>query len=196
MARARAEVQEELAAARAEAEQERARAAEERARLEQELATELARAEEQIAGAHVLGDERVAAAEAQAAEQLAALWEHVQAQNGATAADDEATAVVPADDDVTAVVGSGEAQAYEGSRVGHGARRRPRTTTRRSGVQTQTGDEPRTVARFPERPPRGAATLPPPSSPPLPADWTRPVVVAVLVLATLAFLLVLAGALN
>ena len=186
VSRARAEVQEELVAARAEADQERARAAEERVRLEQELATALARAEEQVAGAHALGDERVAAAEAQAAEQLAALWEQVQARNGAAAAapapvatgwDQEVTAVstaVPDDDDTSAMAVDAEATVEAGP----------------------AGAAEVTIARAPERPTHRGNPLPPPSSPPIPPDWTRPVVVAVLVLATLAFLLVMAGALN
>ena len=195
VARARAAIQEELAAAHAEAERERAAAAEERARLEQELATALARAEEQIAGAHALGDERVAAAEAQAAEQLAALWEHVQSQNGAQAHEDDTIAVVAGDDDVTAVVGSDEAPAAEGAvwATGQEAAADDDATV---DLPAQPDDGAVTVARFPERPPRTAATLPPPSAPAIPPDLTRPLVVAVLVLATVAFLLVLAGALN
>ena len=206
VARARAEVQQELEAARAEAGQERARAAEERARMEEELATALARAEEQIAGAHALGDERVAAAEAQAAEQLAASWEHVQAQTGAAAYDDEVTAVVGgqdeeptavhvADEDVTAVLTRDDAPTS-----GAGADDDDRIAVAHAGddatVETErpAGTAGVTIAGFAERPPRGAAALPPPSAPPIPPDWTRPVVVAVLVLATLAFLLVLAGA--
>ena len=209
-ARARSEVQEELAAARAQADEERARAAEERERLEQELATALARAEEQIAGAHALGDERVAAAEAQAAEQLAALWEHVQAQNGAAAAapepvaagwDDDVTAVVPrADDDPTE---AGVAHAVATGDVASIAVPDEDDTSVMAvdgeatvGAGRPGGPAEVTIARAPERPAHRGNPLPPPSSPPIPPDWTRPVVVAVLVLATLAFLLVMAGALN
>lgn len=189
IAQARAAGQEELAAARAQADRERALAAEERARLEQELATALARAEEQVAGAHALGDERVAAAEAQAAEQLAALWEHVQAQNGtapaapelapaATGWDQEVTAVSTAapEEDDTSVVAVDAEPAVE--------------------AMHPDGAAEVTIVRAPERPQHRGNPLPPPSSPPIPPDLTRPVVVAVLVLATLAFLLVMAGALN
>jgi hypothetical protein len=205
VARVRAEVQDELAAARAEADRERARAAEERARLEEELATALARAEEQIAGAHALGDERVAAAEAQAAEQLAALWEHVQAHNGAATYQEEAAAP---EEEVTAVAASSEygdpaavsvadedVTAVAAGEVGATPEMGPDDEAAVE-VERPAAAADVTVARFAERPPRGAAALPPPSAPPIPPDWTRPVVVAVLVLATLAFLLVLAGALG
>ena len=187
VAQARAEVRDELAAARAhaeqacaEAEQERARAAQERARMEEEHAAALARAEERVAGAHALGDERAAAAEAQAAEQLAAWWEELQSQANGAVADQDVTAVAPAADDATI-----ELSADGDDALGE----EPTAVT-----AVAAGDDP-TAVRAPERM-RGAVALPPPSAPPLPPDWTRPVAVVVLVLATLVFLLVLAGALS
>jgi hypothetical protein len=166
LATARAEAEGQVAAVQAELEREREQAAQERGRLQEELATAIAQADEQVAGAHALGDERVAAVEAQAAEEIAALWAQI-GEHGHAAAPDPVTAVATAPGDEPTVA-----------------------FTAADEEDPAPEDDVATTVLRPGR------ALPPPSAAPLPADWTLPVVVAVLVLATLVFLLVLAGALS